>query len=114
MYNCRDINLQKIPNGLSRCPTKRKIGACGWGLPSFGMTPTCQRSQILKNTLVFQNVLKFGRRFPLRKMREPTPLHERFKLTNKDNTYYLEDNTLLRPQGDMTVILKYDIEGGYQ
>ncbi len=61
--------------------------------------------------LCFQNLLKFRRRFPVKKMPQPTPLLERHKLTNHNLTYVLEENTLLKPQGNMSVILKYDIEG---
>ncbi len=31
---------QKVPNVLSRCNTKRRMGSCGRAHPSFGMTPT--------------------------------------------------------------------------
>ncbi len=31
---------KKVPNVLSRCHTKRRMGAQGRARPSFGMTPT--------------------------------------------------------------------------
>ena len=34
---------EKVPNGPSRCHTKRRMGARGCAHPSFGMTPTFQK-----------------------------------------------------------------------
>ncbi len=31
---------ENVPNGLSRCHNKRRVGAPGHAPPSFGMTPT--------------------------------------------------------------------------
>ncbi len=32
--------LGKVPNVLSRCHTKRRVGVLGRACPSFGMSPT--------------------------------------------------------------------------
>ena len=42
---------------------------------------------------------------------EDIPLLERPELDIYDTIYSLEDNTMIRPQGNMQVILKYDVEG---
>ncbi len=34
------VSWEKVPNGRSRCHTKKRIGACDRAHPSFGMTPT--------------------------------------------------------------------------
>ena len=34
------VSSKKVPNGLSRCHTKRRMGVCGRPHPSFGMTLT--------------------------------------------------------------------------
>ncbi len=39
------VSRKKVPNVLSRCHTKRTIGACGRAHPSFGMTPTFQKKK---------------------------------------------------------------------
>ena len=66
-----------------------------------------------KNTLLFQTVCKFRRLEPSEKdpSLEDIPLLERPELGIYDHIYSLEDNTMYRPQGDMQVILKYDVEG---
>ena len=46
VYVCEVIwaaSSEKVPNVLSRCHTKRRTGAHGRALPSFGMTPTFQK-----------------------------------------------------------------------
>ncbi len=37
-----------VPNGLSQCHTKRRMGTHGCAHPSFGMTPTFHNKKIKK------------------------------------------------------------------
>ena len=40
------VSCKKVPNILSRCHTKRRTGAIGRTIPSFGMTLTFQKKKL--------------------------------------------------------------------
>ncbi len=51
---CR-VSCKKVPNDLSQCHTKRRIGARGRAHPSFGMTPTVPKKKKSFNFYPFCN-----------------------------------------------------------